>query len=121
VNEVYLDEVQDLTMCQILPVLLLCKDPEHGLMFAGDTAQVIHRGSVFRFQDLSSMIYEELKEKKAITAAPKPFQLTKNYRSHDGILAVAASMLDLLREFFPASIDNLPAEKGMIAGPQPVI
>ncbi|KAJ3245094.1 hypothetical protein HDU78_009933 [Chytriomyces hyalinus] len=121
VNQVYLDEVQDLTMAQILPLVTLCSDPKHGLMFAGDTAQVIHRGSVFRFQDLSSMIYQELMPKKAITEAPKQFTLTKNYRSHDGILAVAASVLDILTDLFPNSIDKLKREIGAIAGPQPVL
>ncbi|KAJ3245533.1 hypothetical protein HDU77_009430 [Chytriomyces hyalinus] len=121
VNQVYLDEVQDLTMAQILPLVSLCSDPEHGLMFSGDTAQVIHRGSVFRFQDLSSMIYQELMPKKAITEAPKQFTLTKNYRSHDGILAVAASVLDILTDLFPNAIDRLKREEGAIAGPQPVI
>ncbi|KAJ3345318.1 hypothetical protein HDU83_004214 [Entophlyctis luteolus] len=121
VNEVYVDEVQDLAMAQILPLVTLCSDPDHGLVFAGDTAQVIHRGSVFRFQDLSAMIYNSLVPSKTITKAPKVFYLTKNYRSHDGILAVAASVLDLLHRHFPESIDKLPREKGVIAGPQPVI
>ncbi|KAJ3231965.1 hypothetical protein HDU81_003381 [Chytriomyces hyalinus] len=121
VNQVYLDEVQDLTMAQILPLITLCSDPEHGLMFAGDTAQVIHRGSVFRFQDLSSMIYQELMPKKAVTEAPKQFALTKNYRSHDGILAVAASVLDILTDLFPNAIDRLKREQGAISGPQPVL
>ncbi|KAI9335261.1 hypothetical protein BDR26DRAFT_866012 [Obelidium mucronatum] len=120
-NQVFLDEVQDLTMAQIMPLVTLCSDPEHGLMFAGDTAQVIHRGSVFRFEDLSSMIYTTLFPTKAISAAPKVFQLTKNYRSHDGILQVAASVLALLRKHFTGSIDTVAGEVGAIPGPQPVL
>ncbi|KAJ3029251.1 UNVERIFIED_CONTAM: hypothetical protein HDU68_012662 [Siphonaria sp. JEL0065] len=121
VHQVFLDEVQDLTMAQIMPLVTLCSDPEHGLMFAGDTAQVIHRGSVFRFQDLSSMIYNTLKPSKAITSAPKIFKLTKNYRSHDGILQVAACVLKLLKTRFENMIDELGEEKGAIPGPQPVL
>ncbi|KAJ3126030.1 hypothetical protein HK100_010485 [Physocladia obscura] len=121
IHQVYLDEVQDLTMAQIMPLVLLCLDPSHGLMFAGDTAQVIHRGSVFRFEDLSSMIYNILVPSKTVSATPKIFHLTKNYRSHDGILSVAASVLDLLSKHFPDSIDVLPREQGAISGPQPVI
>ncbi|KAI8845353.1 P-loop containing nucleoside triphosphate hydrolase protein [Chytriomyces cf. hyalinus JEL632] len=107
VNQVYLDKVQDLTMAPILPLITICSDPEHALMFAGDTAQVIHRGSSC--------------QKKAITEAPKQFTLTKNYRSHDGILAVAASVLDILIDLFPNAIDGLKREEGAIAGPQPVL
>lgn len=77
VNQFYVDEVQDLTMAQILPLLKVCKDPANGLMFSGDTAQVITKGSVFRFEDLKIMIYQTLKESN-IERRVEMFYLTKN-------------------------------------------
>ncbi|KAJ3410070.1 hypothetical protein HDV05_004115 [Chytridiales sp. JEL 0842] len=123
VNQIYIDEVQDLTMSQILPLITMCSDPQYGLMFAGDTAQVIARGSVFRFQDLKSLIYNTLKRQNPTGKVLQPtiFNLTRNYRSHDGILRVAASMLDLLHSHFPYALDNLEREVGTIVGPKPVI
>ncbi|KAI9334519.1 hypothetical protein DFJ73DRAFT_852992 [Zopfochytrium polystomum] len=121
VHQFYVDEVQDSTMSQILPLLSVCADPCHGLMFAGDTAQVISRGSAFRFEDLSAMIHHELKDSGMPDCRPTISNLSKNYRSHDGILSVAASVLDLLRFYFPTQIDHLPREAGTIVGPRPVI
>ena len=40
INQIYIDEVQDLTMSQIYTLVKICSDPQNGLMFAGDTAQV---------------------------------------------------------------------------------
>jgi superfamily I DNA/RNA helicase len=77
INQFYVDEVQDLTMAQILPLLKVCKDPANGLMFSGDTAQVITRGSVFRFEDLKTMIYHTLQETNVEKRA-EIFYLTKN-------------------------------------------
>lgn len=47
--------------------------------------------------------------------------LKYNYRSHKGILALASSVLDLLKEFFPKSFDQLERDQGMFDGPQPAI
>ncbi|KAJ3099505.1 hypothetical protein HDU97_002994 [Phlyctochytrium planicorne] len=105
IHEIYIDEVQDLTMAQLLPLVTICSSPGRGLMFAGDTAQTIARGSSFRFQDLSSMIYRSLEDRD---------------RSHDGILRVAASVLDLIKKYFPNSIDDLARDVGSVHGPLPV-
>ncbi|KAJ3108981.1 hypothetical protein HDU97_009714 [Phlyctochytrium planicorne] len=124
IHEIYVDEVQDLTMAQLFPLVSICSSPGHGLMLAGDTAQTISRGSSFRFQDLSSMIYRTLAgkggEEFAKKCQPKQFQLTRNYRSHDGILQVAASVLDLIKKYFPNSIDDLARDAGSVDGPFPV-
>ncbi|KAJ3344171.1 hypothetical protein HDU83_005372 [Entophlyctis luteolus] len=124
IHEIFVDEVQDLTMAQLLPLVGMCASPGSGLMFAGDTAQTISRGSSFRFQDLSSMIHTvlELKHGKefAVKTRPDQFQLTRNYRSHDGILRLAASVLDLIQNFFPNSIDSLERDIGAVDGPLPV-
>ncbi|KAJ3333327.1 hypothetical protein HDU76_009299 [Blyttiomyces sp. JEL0837] len=121
VNEIYVDEVQDLTMAQILPLITICSNPMQGLMFAGDTAQVITKGSAFRFEDLSSMIHNVLEARGHPGKSIKRFNLTKNYRSHNGILSLAASALDLIHEFFPNVIDLMDREVGTVIGPKPTI
>ncbi|ORY39423.1 P-loop containing nucleoside triphosphate hydrolase protein [Rhizoclosmatium globosum] len=124
IHEVFVDEVQDMTMAQLLPLVTICQSPGTGLMFAGDTAQTISRGSSFRFQDLSSMIYGVLEKKGGKEFAskhrPTQFQLTRNYRSHDGILRLAASVLDLITAYFPNSIDVMARDLGAVDGPLPV-
>jgi hypothetical protein len=53
---------------------------------------------------------------------PKQFDLNINYRSHDGILQLAASVVDLIKHFFPDSIDHdLPRERAEIGGPKPIV
>ena len=48
-------------------------------------------------------------------------QLTDNCRSHDGILRLAAGVLDLLVTFFPESMDKLEPDQGLFEGPKPVL
>lgn len=115
----------------------LCKNPR-GLFWAGDTAQTISPGSAFRFNDLKSFLHraevqytsqcnafsDDFQEKRALdlkTRAPHPksFQLIVNYRSHGGIINCAQTVISLLTEFWPHSIDNLAPEEGSF-GPRPV-
>src|SRR3954469_3790396 len=56
-----------------------------------------------------------------IIIKPKKFELNINYRSHDGILRVASSVIDLIWYFFPDSIDKLSRERGEVDGPRPII
>lgn len=51
----------------------------------------------------------------------KKFELNVNYRSHKGILNLAASVIELLSDLFPDSIDKLLPERGVVDGPQPFI
>jgi ATP-dependent exoDNAse (exonuclease V) beta subunit len=51
----------------------------------------------------------------------KKFELNVNYRSHNGILKLAASVIKLLSDLFPDSIDKLTPEQGVVDGPQPFI
>jgi len=39
--------------------------------------------------------------------------LGNNYRSHSGLLKVAASVVELLQHFFPNSIDPLDPDQGV--------
>ena len=52
---------------------------------------------------------------------PQLQQLTINFRSHPGVLQLAASIIDLLKEFFPNSFDCLPGDEGMFPGPIPTV
>ena len=44
-----------------------------------------------------------------------------NFRSHDGVLLLAASVVELLYEYFPVSIDKLDPDNGIKDGPKPVL
>ena len=47
--------------------------------------------------------------------------MTNNYRSHIGILRLASSVIDLLSEFFPESVDFLQPDTGLFEGPRPIL
>ena len=52
---------------------------------------------------------------------PDLYKLTQNFRSHSGILQLAASVINLLENFFRSSFDKLPSDQGMFLGPKPVL
>lgn len=52
---------------------------------------------------------------------PRLLQLSHNYRSHAGVLRLAASVVELLYHFFGNSLDKLPPDLGLFSGPKPVI
>ncbi|CAG8607873.1 45495_t:CDS:10 [Gigaspora margarita] len=126
IDEIYIDECQD---NQIVDLSLILKlfDRVDSIILAGDTAQCIARGSSFRFQCVRSLIFKwELYRSQTNptwngTIKPRQFELNTNYRSHNGILRLASSIIDLLERFFPESIDKLPQERGEIGGPRPLI
>ncbi|XP_062007129.1 uncharacterized protein LOC133724421 [Rosa rugosa] len=127
---VYVDEVQDLTMSQIALFKHMCHNVEDGFVFSGDTAQTIARGIDFRFQELRHLFYkkfvlesrtnkhDESKEKGQVSEI---LHLTQNFRTHDGILKLSQSIIDLLYHFFPLSIDVLKPESSLIFGEAPVL
>ncbi|XP_052204545.1 uncharacterized protein LOC127809631 isoform X2 [Diospyros lotus] len=127
---VYIDEVQDLTMRQIALFKYVCRNVEEGFVFAGDTAQTIARGIDFRFQDIRSLFYNEFvmdskgdscdgrKEKGHISEIKS---LSQNFRTHDGVLRLAQSVIDLLYHFFHHSIDVLEPEMSLIYGEAPLL
>ena len=126
IHEFYIDEVQDFTQAELYLILHCCRFSS-GLFFTGDTAQSIMRGVSFRFQDLRSLFhhfrdtYLPYSSKKDIIRVPQMQQLTQNFRSHSGILDVAAHVIKLLQYLFPKSIDTLPEDTGVFPGPLPVI
>jgi hypothetical protein len=118
-HSLYIDEVQDFTQAELAIFIHCCRDP-NSMFFTGDTAQSIMRGIAFRFQDLRSSFHRIHSKISKVNIPEKPYTLTVNFRSHSGILNVAGSIIDLIKEFFKDSIDHLPDEEGMFPGPTPV-
>ena len=126
IHEVYIDEVQDFTEAELYLIIHCCRFPNR-LFVSGDTAQSIMRGVSFRFQDLHSLFYHFSESylargaKKTLQFVPKLHKLTQNFRSHSGILNLAALCIRLIQHFFPHSIDILPEDCGLFPGPLPVV
>ena len=125
IHSFYVDEVQDFTQAELSVLLRCCKDPNN-LFLTGDTAQSIMRGVSFRFSDLRSLFHKARKQAKSIRkkdmiTVPVVDELTINFRSHSGVLKLAASVIEILQNFFPNSFDRLPGDKGMFPGPIPTL
>jgi hypothetical protein len=122
-EEIYVDEVQDQRCIEIMLLLKLIKNPR-GIHFAGDTAQCISQDSTFRFNDVKSMFFEEFSPLSSTTkdqnlAAPALFKLTRNFRSHQGIISLANFVSTLLSIRFPLAVDKMDEERGQYNGPIP--
>ncbi|RUS26279.1 hypothetical protein BC938DRAFT_470981 [Jimgerdemannia flammicorona] len=125
-HQIYVDECQDNNMCDYAVLIKLISDP-NGLFFAGDTAQPVARGSLFRFADLSSFVFRHEHQHPSVLAGHrKPVQLrlsqlTTNFRSHDGILTRQTSFsCQLLHHSFPSTVDVLDKEHGIVDGSKPM-
>eukprot|EP00058_Branchiostoma_floridae_P027802 XP_002613293.1 hypothetical protein BRAFLDRAFT_118709 [Branchiostoma floridae] len=125
IHQVYIDETQDFTQAELALLIRCCRDPNE-MFFTGDTAQSIMRGVSFRFKDLRSLFHkarESLQQmgKRTAVQVPDMYHLTHNYRSHCGILDLAAGVIKLLERFFPYSFDHLPKDRGIMEGPRPLL
>ncbi|KAG1864912.1 hypothetical protein F4604DRAFT_1683323 [Suillus subluteus] len=115
VDYLYIDEAQD----------NLLIDAMDGLFWAGDTAQTISAGSSFRFNDLKAFVYRMERHSSSVSSTgapvhqPMEFQLVTNYRSHNGIVNCAHSVIKLITKFWPNAIDHLQPERGMVDGVKP--
>ena len=124
-DEVYIDEIQDHRCLDVELLLNFIKDGR-GFHFAGDTAQAISQDSNFRFSDIKGLFYEHFASASATThqtelCRPKLFTLSKNYRSHQGILALASFIMSMIWKAFPETVDKLEPEIGNLNGPKPVL
>ena len=115
IDSLFIDEVQDFTQAEIYILVKLCRNPNN-LFLAGDTAQSITVGVDFRFTDVRQIFYNHFGG-----IEPKLLQLSHNYRSHAGVLRLAACVVELLYKFFGSSLDKLPPDLGLFSGPKPVI
>ena len=131
IEYLYVNETQDFTQAELLMFWRIMRDPNKSV-FAGDTAQAIARGVSFRFADITSMAHELMKDVNAakllvspVTVKPDVHALIHNYRSHNGILRLAATIVQLIQKYFPLSIDppgDLPPDQGVsILGPKPCL
>jgi hypothetical protein len=122
IHSIYIDEVQDFTQAELSILLRICRNP-NDLFLTGDTAQSIMRGIAFRFGDVKSLFYHASKQapKSKKLQVPRVDELTINFRSHTGVLKLAASVIDLMKAFFPESFDRLPRDEGMFPGPSPIV
>ncbi|KAG2034294.1 hypothetical protein BDR03DRAFT_1093813 [Suillus americanus] len=122
VDYLYVDEAQDNLLIDAMILRRLCRN-SNGLFWAGDTAQTISAGSSFRFNDLKAFVYRMEHRSSSVTptrAQPMMFQLATNYRSHNGIVNCARSVIELITKFWPNAIDHLQPEKGRVDGVKPV-
>ena len=124
-DEIYIDEIQDQRSLDIELFLSFLKDGR-GFHFAGDTAQAISHDSTFRFSDIKRLFHEHFAEvgasaKQTELAIPQMFTLSKNYRSHQGILALSSLVMGMIWKGFPETVDKLDPEVGNLSGPKPVL
>ena len=71
------------------------------LLVAGDTAQAISMDSNFRFADIKALFYEHFinasrASRQDQLARTTLFTLSKNFRSHEGIIALSSLVMDLI-------------------------
>jgi len=129
---VFVDEVQDLTMAQIVLFKYICRNVEEGYVFCGDTAQTVGRGIDFRFQDVRSLFYNKFvlesksqfldkKNEKMKGCISDIFMLSENFSTHAEVLKLSQSVIELLFHFFPNSIDMLKVETSLVYGESTIV
>ena len=124
-DEIFIDEIQDQRCIDIEMLLSFIRDGR-GFHFAGDTAQAISQESTFRFSDVKDIFFQHFSAasnsmKQKEIACPEMFTLSKNYRSHQGILGLASLVMRLIWQGFPDTVDKLEPEIGSLHGPRPVL
>jgi hypothetical protein len=142
---IYVDEVQDFVLQQLELLLSVagdkvseprrecphlvptsCPSPlpfssvpnsfKNKLLLTGDTCQTIARGVTFRFSDLKQLFYAENQTEGSGVNMPEMLQLTVNYRTHQHVLNLANAVVDILKTWFPVTIDVLQAERAHFSG-----
>jgi len=122
-HSITIDEVQDFSQSTLQLLMMMCKQ-QNGFFFTGDTCQTIARGVGFRFRELQGLFYHRLhqiplyKEKYTV---PEVHQLTVNFRSHSALIKLGNSIIKLLENLFPNTIDVIAPDQGTTPGPLPSI
>ncbi|CAI9275089.1 unnamed protein product [Lactuca saligna] len=107
---VYIDEVQDLTIRQIMLFKYVCRNVHEGYAFSRDIAQAIAKGIGFRFEDIRWLFFRKFLLGSEKGKLSKVFQLSENFHTHTGVLNLAQSVVNLLCHFFPLFVDALSPE-----------
>lgn len=115
-DKIYVDEVQDYTQAEIAVFLLAVGFKTDALFLAGDPAQSVVEGVDFRFEEVRSLVYNLTAGRESIQ---RPIKLITNYRSHNGVLACAAAIIEKLLLMFPGSANVLSKDEGLFTGPRP--
>ncbi|EAR83703.3 hypothetical protein TTHERM_00827200 (macronuclear) [Tetrahymena thermophila SB210] len=119
----FVDEVQDLNCASLY---LLCLLTEQNVYLGGDTAQTISQENCFKFADLKAIFSENNKDdhyqaNQVLTSELNETQLIQNFRSHGQIIELNNAIVELLRIFFPTSLDILNPEISFNKGPKPIL
>lgn len=72
----------------------------------------------FRFEDLRSVAYKLYSGDRRYIPE-KPLTVNVNFRSHTGVLNLAAAILERMFTVFPGSANKLKPDKGVYKGPRP--
>jgi hypothetical protein len=115
-SKVYVDEIQDYTQAEIALFLLAVGLRTDSLFLAGDPAQSVVEGVDFRFEEVRGLVHKLTAGREVVQ---RPIKLLTNYRSHDGVLACAAAIIDKLLLMFPGSANVLTKDEGLFSGPRP--
>lgn len=115
-NKIYVDEVQDYTQAEIAVFLLAVGFKTDALFLAGDPAQSVVEGVDFRFEEVRTLVYKLTAGRESVQ---RPIKLITNYRSHNGVLACAAAIIEKLLLMFPGSANVLSKDEGLFTGPRP--
>ncbi|CAE6415986.1 unnamed protein product [Rhizoctonia solani] len=117
-------------LCELLEADMLAATGDYALAFAG-----IRTRSIISFSDFKHKYWSRFDTKLTHNLNPalvfseilgvyKPFslfELTVNFRSHDGIVRYAASLVELIYTLFPNSIDIMEPELANTPGPPPLL
>ncbi len=115
-DRVYVDEVQDSNQAEISLFFLAAGLKTRSLFLAGDPAQAVVEGVDFRFEEVREVVHRLSGGCESIA---KPLKLERNFRSHTGILNVAAAVLEQIFDAFPESAVSLSKDVGLFKGPRP--
>ena len=116
-SRLYVDEVQDFTQAEVAMFFQCCD--AGSLFLAGDPAQAVEEGVDFRFEDIRMVAHKLFQDRRNIPEKPKLLKV--NFRSHTGVLNLAAGILDIMFKAFPGSAKELPKDEGLFRGPRPAL
>ena len=109
-DKVYIDEIQDFSQAETVLFFLSTGLNTQSAFMVGDTAQAVEEGISFRFEEIRSTVHKLSNKTQTIT---KPFKLETNFRSHSGVLTLAAAVLVKMFLAFPASSSAHTTDSGM--------
>ena len=113
IHSMYVDGIQDFTLGELAILIGCCKDP-NSIFFTGDTGQ----NREFQLHNVQTFFHQLHQSIPGVKIPSKLFELTVNYQSYCGVLKLAGSIGDLIKE--QDSTECLPANNGLLQGPTPI-